>query len=375
MYYCDQQELKAIEKVLMNKKLFRYQGPGVETECSSFEKSFAKYLNTENTLLVSSGTNALVNALFAAGIQEDDEVLVPSYTFFATLAAVIELKAIPVVANIDNSLSYDTTDLISKITSKTKALIVVHMDGHPADMDTLLKIARDNNLILIEDVAQAVGGSYKENKLGALGDLGCFSFNVDKIISCGEGGAVSINKKEYLQKAFMYHDTCNQFGTSLKDFYDIEKFSGKSMRVSEIQGAMINIQLQRLDTILKDLKERYQVLYKHLVDLGLQPIVDFDSDGNCHTTLRFLCTDANQVAKCVLKLNSFELECFSPTLRPAHTVWSWFNLFSKFSKQNKFDYISSMDILSRTLLIKVNLEGTLNDWIEKVKKLDRQSLQ
>ena len=366
MYYCDQLELKAIEKVLMTKKLFRYQGKDVETECSLFEKSFAAYLKAPYSLLVSSGTNALVNALFTIGIQEGDEVIVPAYTFFATLAAVLELKAIPVVVNIDHSLSYDMSDLDCKISDKTKAIIAVHMDGNASDMDSIKLLGHKYKLPIIEDVAQAVGGSYKDQKLGSLGEIGCFSFNVDKIISCGEGGAVVINKAELLQKAFLYHDTCNQFGTTLKDFYEIEKFSGKSMRVSEIQGAMINIQLQRLDTILFDLKERYQLLYQQLTSAGLTPVTEFDPDGNCHTTLRVFCSDAAQVGKNILKLNSLGIGCSSPTMRPAHSVWSWFNLYSKTSKQHKFDFISSMDILSKTLLIKVSLDEPLNKWKEKV---------
>lgn len=370
MYYCDQLELKAIEKVLMKKKLFRYQGKDIETECTLFEKSFAAYLQTPHTLLVSSGTNALVNALFTLGIQEGDEVIVPAYTFFATLAAVLELKATPVVVNIDHSLSYDMSDLKSKISDKTKAIIAVHMDGNASDMDSLKKLCDQFQVPIIEDVAQAVGGSYKNKKLGSIGEMGCFSFNVDKIISCGEGGAVAVNKTEFLQKTFLYHDTCNQYGATMKDFYEIEKFSGKSMRVSEIQGAMINIQLQRLDTILFDLKERYQLLYPHLISAGLIPVAEFDPDGNCHTTLRFFCSDATQVGKNILKLNALGFECSSPTLRPAHSVWSWFNLYSKVSKHHKFDYISSMDLLSKTLLIKVSLDESLDKWREKVHAID-----
>lgn len=369
MYYSDDLEIKAIERVLKNKKLFRYQGKDVDTECSLFETKFAKYLDTQKSLLLSSGTNALVNALFCLGVKAGDEVLIPAYTFFATAAAVLELQAIPVVVNIDNHLSFDPADLKAKTTPQTKAIIAVHMDGYSCDMSFLTSYCQEQNIALVEDVAQAVGGSYKNKKLGTFGTFGCFSFNVDKIISCGEGGALAINDNELYQKAFLYHDTCNQFGPTNKDLYSIQKFSGKSMRASEIQGAMINVQLDRLDTILDDLKTRKTLLDKHLRSIGLKLIPTYDSTGECSTTSRILCKDASAVNKLVLELNQLGIRTNSPMLRPAHHVWQWQSLLSPSRPQNKFDYISSIDFLSRVLLIHVTLDFELEEWKSTIERI------
>ena len=368
MYYCDDLEIQAIAHVLKNKKMFRYQGKDVETQCSLFEKKFSTFLNTPHSILLSSGTNALVNALYTLGIKEGDEVLIPAYTFFATAAAVLELKAIPIVVNINSHLSFDLDDLQKKINSNTKAIIAVHMDGYACDMDALEPISKAHNLFLIEDAAQAVGGRYKNRRLGSIGDMGCFSFNSDKIITCGEGGALSINDSELYQKAFLYHDTCNQFGPTTKDLYNLTKFSGKSMRVSEIQGAMINVQLERLPQILKDLKERKNVLDQHLLHLGFELIPSYDTEGECATTSRVLCKDPTIVNKLVLEINNLQIKANSPTLRPAHHVWQWLSLIP--SKQSKFDFLSSIDLLSRTLLIHVSLDYDLDTWKKNVQQIN-----
>lgn len=369
MYYCDDLEMQAIERVLKSKKLFRYQGKDVETECTIFEKKFASYLSTAQTLLVSSGTNALVNALFCLGVQEGDEVLIPAYTFFATASAVLELRATPVVVNINESLSYDMEDLQRKVTSKTKVLIAVHMDGYPADMNALIQFCQSRSISLVEDVAQAAGGSYQHKKLGTFGTFGCFSFNVDKIISCGEGGALSINDQSLFQKAFLYHDGCNQFGASSKEFYTIEKFPGKSMRVSEIQGAMINVQLDRLDSILFNLRERKKILDEHLISIGFQLIPTFDAAGECATTSRVLCSDPHRVNTLVVQINELGIKTNSPLLRPAHHVWAWQSLLNSPLSKNKFDYLGSIELLSRVLLIHINLELNPVEWMARIKSI------
>nr|BDT30130.1 aminotransferase class I/II-fold pyridoxal phosphate-dependent enzyme [Bacteriovorax sp. HI3] len=367
MYYCDDLEIKAIERVLKTKKLFRYQGKDVETECSQFEKSFARYLNSKHSILLSSGTNALVNALFSLGITKGDEVLIPAYTFFATAAAVLELNATPVVVNIDQYLSFDSQDLQHKISDKTKALIAVHMDGYACNINSLTDFCQTHNIALIEDCAQAVGGQYQNKKLGSFGAFGCFSFNVDKIISCGEGGALSVNDEELYQKAFLYHDTCNQFGATHKDLYSIAKFSGKSMRASEIQGAMMNVQLDRLDTIIADLKIRKDFLDHRFSELGFEHIPVYDKNGECFTTTRLLCKDAAAVNAMVISLNNLGIKTNSPMLRPAHHIWQWHALLPK--TQHKFDFLPTIDILSRVLLVHVTLDETIEEWQEKLKRI------
>lgn len=366
MYSCDQAEIDAISKVLASKKLFRYQGAGVETECSKFEKEFSQYLNIPYSLMLSSGTNALVTALFVNAIGPGDEVIIPSYTFFATAAAILELGAQPVIVNIDENLQIDLNEAQKKLTKKTKAIIAVHIDGEPCDMDLICDFSRKNNLVLIEDVAQAIGASFKGKKLGTFGDAGCFSFNVDKIISCGEGGAVVLKDEDKYQKALMYHDTCNQFGPTCKDLYTIEAFSGKSMRASEIQGAMIRAQLLKLDNILTALKFRKKLLKEKFDELGLEMISSIDLEGSCSTTLKVQLKDPSVVKDFVVRLNSLGFKSMPALMRPGHNVWNWLPLLKKYGNYNRGEFLQTIDYLSLVVVVFISLEETEEEWKEKL---------
>ena len=158
MYYIGDEEITALKELFEKKRLFRYQ-PNAQSECDLFEAEFSKYLGTQRSLLLTSGTNALILALRAAAITTGDEVLIPAYTFVATAAAVLQIGAIPVVVNIDSNLSICCDDAMKKISSKTKAIIAVHMDGLAANMDDVISLSQKHNLVVIEDVAQAIGGS------------------------------------------------------------------------------------------------------------------------------------------------------------------------------------------------------------------------
>ena len=163
-----------------------------------FEQKFAEKMNANYALAVSSGSAALKIALSALNIGVGDEVIIPSFTFIATAEAVIEVGATPVVADINQTFNLDPTDVIEKITSKTKAIIAVHMMGCAADIFALKKIADDYSLKLIEDVAQCCGGKIGDVYLGQHGDAGCFSFDFGKTITCGEGGMVTFNREDGL---------------------------------------------------------------------------------------------------------------------------------------------------------------------------------
>jgi dTDP-4-amino-4,6-dideoxygalactose transaminase len=368
MYYSDEAEIEAISNVLRKKKLFRYQGKDVETECSTFEKEFSSYLGNGHSVLLSSGTNALVTALIALNIKNGDEVIVPAYTFFATLAAILEVGAKPVIVNVNSHLTFDLNEVKKAINPLTKAIIPVHMDGYPCDMDSLVQICHEHNLCLIEDAAQAVGGKFKNQALGTFGDAGCFSFNVDKVISCGEGGAIFIKNQELYQKSMMIHDTCNQFGPTMKESYTITPLVGKSMRVSEIQGAMIRVQLSRLDTIIHDLKERKLILEEELEKYNLTLVPKYDS-GECATTTRFYLTSANEVKDTIIKLHQIGLKATSPILRPAHNVWQWLHLIPSDKRNSKINFFPTIDLLSKTVNINISLEENAEDWLAKISAL------
>lgn len=203
MYKVGSEEVEAVSKVISSMRYFRYQGSEVQSLTDQLEKKFTHHFQTTHTLMVTSGTNAITCALAAAGIGPGDEVIIPSFTFVATAISVLEVGAVPRIINIDSTLCMDPNELRGAVNKRTKAVIPVHMDGLACDMDRIMEIAREKGILVIEDAAQAVGGSYKGKRLGTIGDMGCFSFNVDKIISCGEGGALVTNNQNYYKKSFL----------------------------------------------------------------------------------------------------------------------------------------------------------------------------
>lgn len=247
------EEKELVMEVLNNKMLFRYNGPPwFQSKVAQFEKEFAAKTSVRHALAVNSCTSAMVASLVACEIGPGCEVIVPAYTFFATCAAVIAAKAIPVITEVDESLTLDPQDFERKITPRTRAVMPVHMRGVGCKMDQIMDIAKKHKLKVIEDVAQACGGTYHGRYLGAFGDCGCFSFGFHKTITCGEGGAILTDNDLIYDRAMMYHDTAacwrpDRFGLPR---YDGEVFSGMNFRMGEINGAIMLAQLGKLDTII-----------------------------------------------------------------------------------------------------------------------------
>ena len=253
----DEREEQAVLEVLRSKRLFRYYGPGNSTsKVEEFENAFSKETGVLYTLGLNSCTNALAVALIAAGINPGDEVIVPAYTFVASAAAIIAANAIPVIVEVDESLTIDPADIERNITSKTKAIMPVHMRGVSCNMDAVLNIAQKHGLKVIEDAAQANGGKYNGKPLGSMGDAGCFSFQFHKIITAGEGGAITTNDKRLLNRAKSLHDTGANWredkSIENKDEYPI--FPGFNFRMTELTGAILLVQLQKREALIKTMQ-------------------------------------------------------------------------------------------------------------------------
>jgi dTDP-4-amino-4,6-dideoxygalactose transaminase len=213
------------------------------SEVAAFEAEFANYSGARHGIAVNSGTSALHLALLAAGIGAGDEVITVPFTFVATAAAIIYAGARPVFVDIDPcSNTMDVTQIERAITKRTKALLPVHLYGQPADLDPLLEIARRHHLIVIEDAAQAHGAEYKSRRVGAIGDLGCFSFYPTKNLgACGEGGMVVTNRPEYERTIRLLRDWGQE-----KKYYPILK--GYNYRMEGLQGAILRVKLRHLET-------------------------------------------------------------------------------------------------------------------------------
>lgn len=215
-----------------------------------FEELFAVKFEQDSALAVSSGTAALRVALASLGIGPGDEVVTQSFTFVATVEAIVESGATPVCAEIDDTLNISIEDLRSRITSRTKAVIAVHMLGNPAPVSELVNFCKENDLYLIEDTAWGCGGSVDGKPLGTWGDVGAFSFDHAKVITTGEGGMVIHKSPEHHAKARAWHDHGHENNPDLPRWEDSRSSSGFNFRMSELQGAVGCAQLQKLDEIV-----------------------------------------------------------------------------------------------------------------------------
>ena len=211
-----------------------------------FEKAFADYLGVGHTLGVTSGSAALKVALTALDVGPGDEVIVPAFDFIATYEVVLEVGAIPVMTDIDDSLNLDPDDIEAKITASTKCVIPVHMCGAAARIDRIIEVAKKHNLLVLEDNAQACGGSYRGKKLGTLGDMGILSFDYYKTMTTGEGGMVLTNSKALYDRSDWYHDHGHDHNPNVGRGDEGRSILGFNFRMNEFQGAVGLAQLRKL---------------------------------------------------------------------------------------------------------------------------------
>lgn len=278
-----QEEVEAVRRVIESGELFRVNN--ALQEADKFEKEFREVIGTEYAILVSSGTGALISALAGLGVGPGDEVIVPGYTFMASASAVLAVGAIPVLAEINETMTLDPKDVEKKISKHTKGIIPVHICGYPCDMDAICEIAKKHNLFVLEDACQADGGSYKGRRLGSIGDAGAFSFNHWKLLSAGEGGCIVTNDRKIYERALIYHDGGAAFRPYTGDLTE-PIFMGTQMRSSDIMGAIMRVQLSRMDGIIDDLRRVKAAMKEKLSACDLFKFAPSnDEAGDLGTTL------------------------------------------------------------------------------------------
>ena len=231
--------------------LFRYYNPK-PSRVAAAEEAMRELIGTKYCLAVNSCTSALIASYRALGIGAGDEVIVPAYTFFASAAGVAACNGIPVIAEVDDSLTLDPEAAERAMTRRTKAIVVVHMRGAAGQMDALLDLAKRKGLPLVEDVAQAGGGSFQGKRLGSIGAMGCFSFDHYKVMSSGEGGFVTTDDEWLYTRAQSWHDTaaCWRPDRFARERREGELFAGENYRMSELQGAVAIAQIRKTDGML-----------------------------------------------------------------------------------------------------------------------------
>lgn len=323
-------ERKEVQDVLDNGVLMRYGFDGMRNghwKAKELEQALSKQFDVQHTQLVSSGTAAVSVALAITGIGAGDEVIMPTFTFVASFEAIMMLGAIPVLVDIDDTLTLDPEAIKKAITPKTKAIMPVHMCGSMANLDAIKAICEEHNLILVEDACQAIGGTYKGKALGSIGDVGCFSFDFVKTMTCGEGGAVITNNGDYALNADHFSDHGHDHVGSDRGA-ETHPFLGYNFRISELNAAVGLAQVRRLPEFLAIQKKNYTVLREALADI---PEVTFrtvpEGGEESYAFLNFFMPDLETARKVTagFKENGIDV-CFHYYDNNWHYIRKWEHL-------------------------------------------------
>ena len=282
------EEKQELLDVLEGGYLFRYgspDNPAFKAKVYQLEQEVGRRMGTSYAVAVNSGTAALHVALGGLGVGPGDEVIVPGYTFIASMSSIIYARAIPILAEVDRTLNLDPADVRRKVTPRTRAIMVVHMLGNPARLDELKAIADQHGLILIEDCAQAFGARYKGKAVGSIGHAGTYSFNVFKTITAGDGGMVVTHDEAAYRRFFGLHD---QGHSPLRTGVEVGRrpFVGLDFRMTELTAAVLLAQLRKLDTIISHLHANKNRFKEAIADLpGLEFRELPDPEGELATLL------------------------------------------------------------------------------------------
>jgi len=291
-HYIGQEEIDAVCDVLRRKSPFRYYGLEKIGQCDSFEKEFAAFCSRKHALGVNSGTAALSIALSALGVGPGQEVLVPGYLWVSTVSAIVRSGAIPVLVDVDDTFCMDPADIKKKITTRTSTILVVHMSGAAGRLDEILAIAKQKNLKVLADCAQANGASYKGKPVGSYGDIAIFSLQLNKNMTTGEGGMLVCDDTHLYKRAFACHDmgyARNEDGR-LDPSDGRYQLWGQGSRMTEITAAMGRVQLRKLPQIIEHMRTAKYKIRNSLADIAglqLRQITDTSGDSGAFLICMF----------------------------------------------------------------------------------------
>jgi 8-amino-3,8-dideoxy-alpha-D-manno-octulosonate transaminase len=388
--YFDEEEKKQLEEVMDSGILMRYNFDAMRNgnwKAKEFEQALQTQFHIKHAHLTSSGTTALITAIRALGAGAGDEIIMPVFTFVASFEAILFTGAIPVLVDIDESLTISPEAIEKAISPRTKIIMPVHMCGAMADMDSIMKIAEKHNLWVLEDACQAIGATYKNQYAGTIGDIGCYSFDFVKTVTCGEGGAVVTNQNQFYEFSHQFSDhghdhLGNDRGA---EFHPVV---GLNFRISELQAAIGLAQFQKLDFILEKqrrIKLRLKEIISENKNVRFRKV--FDEKGDNASFLSLILNE-NQNAKEICNLMK---QAGIPCLYWFDNNWHYIRKWNHFKNlknatwlyeeqrdllpdyENQ-DFSNSDDILSRTISIPVSLkwddEKTENTGREIVKILN-----
>jgi dTDP-4-amino-4,6-dideoxygalactose transaminase len=288
--WLDQQEEDAVVDVLRKGALFRYYGLQRPTHVNQLERYACAFYGVRHALAVNSGTGALCTAMSALGIGPGTEVIIPAFLWVATVTAVVQNNAIPVLCEVDDSLNMDPDDLEQKITERTKLIAVIHMAGTPCDMDAIMQVADKHNVPVLEDCAQCNGGSFRGQKVGTFGKVGIFSFQINKNCTAGEGGLLVTSDERLHTHLVAAHDLGVPWKQGLPDETGEVYFWGQGRRMGELAGAVANVQVRKLPQVvahMKASKQRIKDTLGEMEGVSFRRLNDSDGDTGPFLILTF----------------------------------------------------------------------------------------
>lgn len=380
-----EEERKEVNEVLETGILMRYgfdaQRQG-KWKAKELEQALCEKLSVQYAQLTSSGTSALSTAMAALGLGAGDEIIMPTFTFVASFESVFSVGAIPVLVDIDDTLTLDPEAVEAAITPKTRAVMPVHMCGAMADLDALKAICEKHNLILLEDACQSFGGTYKGKALGTIGDAGTFSFDFVKTVTCAEGGGIVTNNKDVYIKSDAYSDHGHDH-LGVDRGADLHPYIGYNYRISELHAAVGLAQLRKLDRFLA-IQRNTKKIWKEA--MAAIPEVSFrrlpDPDGDTATFLGFFLPDETIARKASANLKSAGIANFYYFDNNWHYIRNW-DHFRQIKTLSRFgmelaeamkiyetkQFPVSDAIISRCICMPINLSWTEAEVKDKAGKI------
>ena len=351
--YYDETDIKNVSDVLRSGKINQWTG----NEVKLFEKEYAEYIGTNYAIALVNGTVALELALYTLNIKEGDEVIVTPRTFIASASSIVLRGAKPIFADIDLESQNITIDTIKKVTTdKTKAVICVHLAGWPCDMDPIIEYAKEHNIYVIEDCAQAHGAMYKGKKVGSIGDISCWSFCQDKIMSTGgEGGMITLNNFEWYKKAWAYKDHGKDYDLVFNNpdksigFKWLHTSFGTNWRMTEMQAALGRNLLRKLDNWII-LRRRNANIFNDIFSNNPYIKLTIPSEEYYHSYYKYYCFLKDGINKDVIKkLNENGIKCSSGSCSEIYLEKAFKNNYERFHNAMNLNDISLMFMVHPTL--------------------------
>lgn len=374
--FFDQEEIKHIHDVMESGVLMRYNFDNMRNnhwKAKELEQAIADKFKIKYVHLTSSGTTALITAIKALGINAGDEIIIPTFTFVASFEAILFAGAIPVLVDVDDSLTLCPKSVEKAISPKTKAIMPVHMCGAMADMDSLMAIAKKHKLFIIEDACQATGATYNNQFLGTIGDIGCLSFDFVKTVTCGEGGAI-------MTRDLNFYNFSHQFSDHGHDHIGNDRGAenhpiiGLNFRISELHAAIGLAQWNKLDSFLEKQRKLKNIMKDKLANHdGIQFRKIFDQKGDNSSFLSIILKDDLTAETLAYKLKESNIPCAYWFKNNWHYIRGW-NHFKNLKNNKQLykkqrdslpdyknqDFSVSDEIMSKVISIPISLKWSEN---------------